>query len=239
MTREKKAPRLPSGTITILILLSVCLLFHPITLEAEEWGQIMIAPEKTNIRAQRAVNSKLKGTLPAGKIIKADFPDNNWVAVFELGETKRSEDRALGYVFAPRLQAVAATDKEAPGATRETEMLEVRAIRYILKENSREQVFFALSRFADPDVQVIKGDRPRLVIDFKNVSSIDKDLPNIIEVNGTLIQRIRSYLNQKKQTFRIVFDLYPGKDYAVRQMFYEAEKIFALTLSEDTIRETP
>ncbi len=72
----------------------------------KKWGVLLTAPAKTNIRASRALNARLKGQLEAGQKVKGDFLENNWYAVFKADETVRDLGRSLGYVYAPRLTAV-------------------------------------------------------------------------------------------------------------------------------------
>jgi len=71
----------------------------------KEWGVILTAPAKTNIRASRALNARLKGQLDAGQKVKGDFLENDWYAVFKADEKVRDMRRSLGYVYAPRLTA--------------------------------------------------------------------------------------------------------------------------------------
>lgn len=67
------------------------------------WGTIMHVQNKTNIRTKRSVYSRIRGSLIPGQPVKADFLKDDWYAVFNITETVRSEKRALGYVYAPRL----------------------------------------------------------------------------------------------------------------------------------------
>lgn len=89
----------------ILIFGSVPLVASPTA--ARDWGQLMVAPEKTNIRSDRSPRAKITGQLEAGERIRADFLKNGWYAVFDSKEKRRQERRARGYVYAPRLLAVA------------------------------------------------------------------------------------------------------------------------------------
>jgi len=69
----------------------------------QSWGQILSIKEKTNIRSERSINSRIKGKLEPGQKVKADFLKDDWYAVFDLKETQRDEAKAMGYVYAPRL----------------------------------------------------------------------------------------------------------------------------------------
>jgi len=76
------------------------------------WGAMLTATARTNIRAGRALNAKVKGHLEAGQKVKGDFLENNWYAVFKEDEATRDISLALGYVYAPRLTAVAPSEEK-------------------------------------------------------------------------------------------------------------------------------
>jgi capsular exopolysaccharide synthesis family protein len=79
---------------------------------AEDWGVILYVKDKTNIRAGRSIESRIRGQLEPGQKIKADFLEDDWYAVFKVKETKRDIKRALGYVHSPRLFPVDAAKKD-------------------------------------------------------------------------------------------------------------------------------
>jgi succinoglycan biosynthesis transport protein ExoP len=68
-----------------------------------DWGTILSAQSKTNIRKERSTNSKIVGSLEPGQKVKADFLKDDWYAVFNVTDSQRDEKKALGYVHAPRL----------------------------------------------------------------------------------------------------------------------------------------
>jgi hypothetical protein len=78
---------------------------------AKDWGIIFYVKDRTNIRADRSINSKVRGTLEPGQKVKADFLEDEWYAVFKIKETKRDIKRALGYVYSPRLSPLEAAGK--------------------------------------------------------------------------------------------------------------------------------
>ncbi|MBN1547648.1 MAG: AMIN domain-containing protein [Syntrophaceae bacterium] len=217
--------------ITILIL---CFLL-PFPIEAKEWGQIMFTPEKTNIRAKRTINSRLKGSLAVGQKIRADFYRDDWYAVFPMDQKIRRESLALGYVYAPRLKFWNSREHSDKLGK---EGLVVSNIRFYLETDGVEKVYIELSRFSMPKIINLRGNNPRLVMDFPNVYAAGEGLKHI-KVGGKMIHRIRSHLDTRKQVFRIVLDLAAGKDYMVSQKFYEAEKLYALELAEDKDMKKP
>lgn len=74
-------------------------------LASQDWGTILSAHSKTNIRQERSITSKITGTLKPGQTIKADFLTDDWYAIFPLKETERNEAKAMGYVYAPRFSS--------------------------------------------------------------------------------------------------------------------------------------
>jgi hypothetical protein len=89
-----------------LTLVAGLILLHPASGTGQEWGRIMSATEKTNIRVARSIEAKITGQLNAGDRVRADFLKDGWYAVFAPDELKRTESGARGYVFAQRLTAV-------------------------------------------------------------------------------------------------------------------------------------
>ena len=78
---------------------------------AKDWGLILYVKDSTNIRADRSINSEVRGKLEPGQKVKADFLEDEWYVVFKVKETKRDIKRALGYVYSPRLFPLEAAGK--------------------------------------------------------------------------------------------------------------------------------
>lgn len=242
-THHRKAWQ--SGAIGFLLLVAVMGLFVPFSAYANGWGQIMCAPEKTNIRSKRTIDSKLKGSLEAGRKVKADFLRENWYAVFPRNQKIRQESKALGYVYAPRLQATNAgmntpnaqetisvdSEKSRRDATANQKLV-IKDITVRMEPEGHERVFFELNRSDTPRTTIITGEKPRLAVDFKNVSPPRKGLANV-EVGGEYIRRIRSSHDPQTHSLRIVLDLAADKDYSVNQTFYQSENMYVLDLTED------
>ncbi|MBA4397531.1 MAG: hypothetical protein C0394_09145 [Syntrophus sp. (in: bacteria)] len=236
----------------IFTLVAGSILLHPASVNGKEWGKIMSAPEKTNIRAARSINAKITGRLDAGDRVRADFLKDGWYAVFAPDEKKRVKSRARGYVYAPRLAAV-----PVPAASKKTEQkteslsqktqtappspsapdspkeppLEIKNITVKFEPAGHEKIFIDFSRDVAPELFSIEGKAPRIVIDIKNVSSVRKGLTRI-DVPGKLIRQIRSSLDHASRQLRIVVDLSPSISYEVEPIFYKAEKIYMLDISE-------
>jgi hypothetical protein len=225
-----------------LTLVAGLILLHPASGTGQEWGRIMSATEKTNIRVARSIEAKITGQLNAGDRVRADFLKDGWYAVFAPDELKRTESGARGYVFAQRLTAVPVpaasriTDRKteslaqaAPDSPKEPP-LEVKNIAVKFEPAGHEKVFIDFNRDVAPELFSIEGKDPRIVIDIKNVSSVRKGLTRI-NVRGKLIRQIRSSLDHASRQLRIVVDLSPSISYEVDPAFYRAEKIYVLDIS--------
>jgi len=103
----------------------------------------------------------------------------------------------------------------------------VKSIKFQIKKDS-EKVFIELNRFLIPIILTLEGDKPRIVIDIKNVSFWKGQ--SKIPVNGKLIQRIRTHLHRDIGKLRIVLDLNPADDYMIDQTFYRAENIYCIAV---------
>ncbi len=105
----------------------------------------------------------------------------------------------------------------------------IKNIKYKLNKNN-ETVFISFNTFISPAVFSLEGERPRIVMDIKNVNSWNG--PFKIPVKGKLIKRIRTYYYRKTGKLRIVLDLNPADNYAVDQISYRAENIYSIVIKE-------
>ncbi len=235
MTRHSKS------TFFLLSFLWFILLIPAHTV-AQDWGTILSARSKTNIRAERSLSSEIRGTLAAGESVKADFLKNGWYAVFRPDEKIRDEARARGYVRSLRLTAPAAVPKKGdaePAAERNllpvgdssAASLVVKNITFKKEAGGRERVLIEFNRFNAPRIFGIDGANPRVVIDVANVSSAGRGLARI-RTGGKLVRQIRSALDRTTHVMRIVIDVEPNLGYDVDQIYYKAENVYAIEISE-------
>ena len=83
-----------------------------------------------------------------------------------------------------------------------------------------------MSRFGDPRIFSIPGNKPRIVIDVKQVQQwLGKTR---IQVNGVQIKEIRIHLHKKEEKLRIVLDLNPVMDFMVEPRYYEVERLYCI-----------
>ena len=109
--------------------------------------------------------------------------------------------------------------------------LEIKDIKFKLKEDGKEVVYIYANRDFAPSVFALNGGNPRLVIDIKDLPAYKKG-PSKIVVNGRFIRQIRTYFHDKSNTLRVVLDHDPSINYVVNQIFFEAEKVYVIEVEE-------
>jgi len=90
-------------------------LFVPV-LHAQDWGLVRCVDSKVNVRAGRSTDSAVVCQLNAGDPVKVDFLEGSWWAVFGMYETERSQDNAIGYIYAPLLKPVSKKNMKVWGS---------------------------------------------------------------------------------------------------------------------------
>ncbi|WFS60986.1 lipopolysaccharide transport periplasmic protein LptA [Pseudodesulfovibrio thermohalotolerans] len=73
---------------------------------AQDWGEVSEATVNLNVRKEPAPGSAHVVTLTKGQRVRTDFPQNGWVAVFELDEKERDLSKAIGYANAKYFKTV-------------------------------------------------------------------------------------------------------------------------------------
>jgi hypothetical protein len=192
---------------------------------AQNWGTIMEVQNKTKIRSDRSMKARIAGELKAGEKIRADFLKNEWYAVFDLNEKNRDESRARGYIHALNLSVPTALP--ATG-----EAVAVKSLTFKKERDGHERVLIEFSRFNTPKIFSIEGKNPRIVIDIDNVLSVRKGLSKV-SADGKLVKQIRSALDRKTNSMRIVIDVGENRNYEVDQTYYKTENIYAIDISEE------
>ncbi|MCL5808285.1 MAG: hypothetical protein M1418_07040 [Deltaproteobacteria bacterium] len=77
-----------------------------------------------------------------------------------------------------------------------------------------ELITLFCNRPCNPELSSLAGEDPRVVMDMQGVAHIQTKSRNV-NTGGKLVKRIRSYLDQETQVFRIVLDMEPSKNYIV------------------------
>ncbi len=108
----------------------------------------------------------------------------------------------------------------------QTGEVSVISIDFRAEADGTEKVFIGLNRHYIPQIFALQGDKPRIVIDIKNVSTWKGR--HKIPVNGKLIRQIRTHLHRRTKTLRLVLDLNLLKDYTVSPAFYPTENVYCI-----------
>lgn len=101
----------------------------------------------------------------------------------------------------------------------------VKSIKYKI-EKDQEKVFIVFNKFSTPKILTLDGDKPRIVIDIKNVPFWSGQYRT--PVNGNLIKQIRTYLHRDIEKLRIVLDINPSEKYLINQINYQTENIYCI-----------
>jgi hypothetical protein len=103
-------------------------------------------------------------------------------------------------------------------------------IQYSKVSDTQDKVLIYVSARNNPKLQTLKGENPRIVLDFLNARNIGKEKYEI-NTDGNFIRRIRigSY-REPLQKVRIVFDMVPNKKYSVVQNFSKEENIYSIDI---------
>lgn len=106
-------------------------------------------------------------------------------------------------------------------------------IQYFKLSETQDRVLISLNAMNNPKIQTLRGENPRLVLDFLNTRNIDKEKYEI-NTEGNFIKRIRirSY-KDPIQKVRIVFDMMPDKKYSVDQQFSKKENVYSFHINAD------
>lgn len=83
--------------------ISLCLVLLS-AVAASAFGEIRYPDRPLNLRASRSASAKWVGSMYPGQKVRVAFMEDGWVAVFEPGETRASEDAAVGYSNAKYLK---------------------------------------------------------------------------------------------------------------------------------------
>jgi hypothetical protein len=179
---------------------------YPAPSFGNEPGKVISAPGKSHLRSDLHLNADRIGPPGAGNRFSMDLPKDQ-TAVKASGQKKMAVN----------------SGKEPP--------LMLRNISVKFGPGGHERVFIEFNREIAPEISSIGGKDPRIVIDVKSVLSMRQGLKNI-DVQGKLIRQIRSNLDYASRQLRIVIDLAPSRNYDVEPVFYRAEKIYMVDITE-------
>jgi ketosteroid isomerase-like protein len=122
-------------------------------------------------------------------------------------------------------QAVDMTERSHEVKVSSSNKIIVKSIKYKI-EKDHEKVFIVFDQFFTPKLLTLEGDKPRIVVDIKNVASWSGQYRT--PVNGNLIKQIRTYLHRDIEKLRIVLDINPSENYLINQINYQTENIYCI-----------
>ena len=88
------------------ILLMLAVLLAPVAAMAQDWGEVREATVNLNVRSKPDRSGEHVVTLSKGQRVRTDFPQDGWVAVFDLNEKDRDLAKAIGYANAKFLEVI-------------------------------------------------------------------------------------------------------------------------------------
>ncbi len=106
----------------------------------------------------------------------------------------------------------------------------IKDIQFSRISDTEEKVLIYVNAMNNPKIQTVKGEAPRIILDFLHTRTIDKEKYEIA-ADGTFIKRIRirSY-KEPIQKVRVIFDMVPNKQYAVDQNLLKKEHVYSLVV---------
>ena len=124
--------------------------------------------------------------------------------------------------------------EESKKAGPDIQSIIINDIQYYKVSGTQDKVLIYVNAMNNPKLQMLRGETPRIVLDFLNTRNIDKENYEI-NTDGNFIKRIRirSY-KEPMQKVRVVFDMMPNKKYSVAQKFSKKENIYSFAIKANT-----
>ena len=97
-------------------------------------------------------------------------------------------------------------------------------------EQGIDRLYIDLNHYTTPAVLVLGGAAPRVAIHIMNVSFWD-GRPEI-PVNGKIIKQVRSKWHYNSETLRILLDLAPNINYAIKS-YHKSKRTYCVEVSEN------
>ncbi len=111
--------------------------------------------------------------------------------------------------------------------------LTVKRIEFTSDKIGGEWISLLCNQSCTPELSILDGENPRVVMDMKGVSLIQTK-NRTINTGGKLVIRIRNYLDKETNILRVVLDLEPAKSYIVRPRHDAPKNSYMITIYEDT-----
>ena len=135
------------------------------------------------------------------------------------GRTSLSHARQAGQKIKPLKKA----DKD------ETFKTIGKKVKLQIGENGTDRLYIDLNHYTTPVVLVLGGTAPKVAIHIMNVSFWDGRIE--IPVKGKIIKQVRSKLHYNSGTLRILLDLDPNINYAIKS-YHKSKRTYCVEVSE-------
>ena len=186
---------------------------------AADWGEIREAEVNLNVRAERDRKSGHVMTLGKGERVKCDFLKNGWIAIFDLDEPERDEQKAVGYAnikylklvvgAAPKAaQAPVAAPAAAPAA--KTEPQQPAAV----EPEGEGEVMAPVAESAPPDPIKIGVDPSKMPVQISSDRMIYDENGKVVSFVGNVVAE-HGELTLWAQKLSAYFSSSSGKKFSV------------------------
>jgi len=229
-----------------LILLALVALPHPVSgetltsyaIQVDVFNDLQRAKKKTALLEKKGLDAFWKEEKRAGRAKRYIVYIGNYESREEAREVAKrlKQEGVLPDYFIktlksadqgrpPEAQKEAVPEKTEPG-------LVISEIAFKLKAPGKEAVWIHGNGPFTPSAFAIEENKPRFVIDIKEVRPVKQELSQIA-ADGQFIERIRTFYHKKNRTLRVVLDLQPSKSYRISQFFYQAQNLYAVEVEAD------
>jgi tetratricopeptide (TPR) repeat protein len=116
-------------------------------------------------------------------------------------------------------------------AENQAKTLTVKEIVLKTQKSGEEKVTVLCSQACVPALSELKGNKPRIIMDFAGVSYIEPKYRNV-PVSGKYVKEIRSYLDRASKKLRVVLDMDPSKHYVVHPTQDQTANAYSIVISD-------
>ena len=189
--------------------------FFTVPALAADWGEIREAAVNLNVRAERDRKSAHVMTLPKGERVKCDFLRNGWIAIFDLNEPERDEQKAVGYANIKYLKLVVGAAPKAAEAPAATPAAKPEPQRPAAAEPEGEgEVMAPVAESAPPDPIKIGVDPSKMPVQISSDRMIYDENGKVVSFVGNVVAE-HGELTLWAQKLSAYFSSSSGKKFSV------------------------
>lgn len=213
----------------------------PLEMKTKEMEKKLLEIEKAANKIDKAVND-MRNELATTKLSSIQANKNTEFLHAEIVKLRSAsiitEKTASGVIGTVEIKNVKKmhnieTIKEVEVSKKvdpETPSIRINDIKYFNVSQTKDKVLIYVNAINNPKIQTLIGERPRIVLDFFNTRTMDKEKYEM-NVDGNFIKRIRiSSYKEPIQKVRIVFDMMPNKKYSMDRTFSKKDYIYSFDL---------